>query len=1095
MSVRTQSLNRTIAVTLLLAGVALILPARAQVQTGRIVGTVYDPTKAVVPNATVIVTESSTNQAVTVATNEHGNYVVTPLNPGIYRVTVASPGFTTTAINTVEVQVGQSARVDVEMKVGETSSIIEVTSTVPLLDTESGTLGHVVTNTQIVNLPLNGRSFYELARLTPGAALLPGGGNLLRIRANYISGTAISGVRGSQTTFLMDGVDITDHHQGGSLIQTSVDALQEFKVQQSAYSAEFSHAGGLLNATTKSGSNDIHGGLFEFLRNDKFDARNFFAKEREVLKRNQFGGTLGGPVSIPKLYRGRNQTFFFVSYEGMRERQGLVFNNIVPSAAMKGGDFSRISNRIYDPLTTTGLRTPFPNNIIPTSRLSPQALYLARFIPDPNTSSGTFVWAPARQLDTDQFTLRLDQSLTDRHKVFVRYSFHDQRQNEPNAFPALGYASLKTRGQNAVASLTSTFRPTLLNEFRFNYLPAIVDLKAYLQGTDFYREAGIRGFEETARPGVVGSFPDFGWSGYSAMNGSAFDQRPKTQDLKVYEWTDNVTWIRGRHIFKFGTKIRRWVPLFTDSKQYQGLWSFNGSNTQNPSTPAGTGDAFADFLLGLPRSVQRAFPANTFGGEGNYYHAYTQDDLKVNNRLTLNLGLRYEYSPWLKGYRGQLGTFDPTSSRPIIIASNSDRIDLGAQFAGPTAYALFRDFIQTSRQAGLPRSITYPDKKQFGPRLGFAWRPFGERTVLRGGYGIFYETENTDGRVNNNMVPFRLDETAFNDQSPPVRTIADFFLGRPLTTAAAPSLGPTLTRMHTGRDHHWNVGVQREITVNTVLEIDYVGNRGLFLNGANAFNNPPAGPGAIQSRRPYPRFGPISYFSQDVSTIYHAFQAKLEKRLSENLWYMVSYTFSKSLISQNAPVTGGNTAREKALSGFDIPHNLVASFGYELPVGRGKRFLGGTHGLTGALLGGWQIQGIVGIRSGRPFTPTISTDRANIGVGGQRPNRLRSGKLEHSSVERWFDLSAFVPPDQFTYGNSAANILREDRFKTFDFSIFKQFRITEGSRLQFRAECFNLTNTPSFNAPNTAIDTAAGGRVTSTASAPRQIQFALKYNF
>jgi hypothetical protein len=1095
MSALAQGLNRTLVIAFLLASVALIVPARAQVQTGRIVGTVYDPNKATVPNATITVTESSTNQSVTVATNEHGDYVVTPLNPGVYRVTVASPGFTTTAVNAVEVQVGQSARVDVELKVGETNSTIEVTSTAPLLDTESGTLGHIVTNTQIVNLPLNGRSFYELARLTPGAALLPGGGNLLRIRANFISGTAISGVRGSQTTFLMDGVDITDHHQGGSLIQTSVDALQEFKVQQSAYSAEFSQAGGLLNATTKSGSNDFHGGLFEFLRNDKFDARNFFAMEREILKRNQFGGTLGGPVLIPKLYRGRNRTFFFVSYEGMRERQGLVFNNIVPSAAMKAGDFSGISNKIYDPLTTTGVRAQFLNNIIPTNRFSPEALYFAKFIPDPNTPSGTFVWAPARRLDADQVTVRLDQSLTDRHKIFVRYSFHDQRQNEPNAFPSLGYAALKTRGHNAVASLTSTFRPTLLNEFRFNYLPAIVDLEAYRQGTNFYREAGIRGFEETARPGVVGSFPDFGWSGYAAMNGSAFDQRPKTQDLKVYEWTDNVTWIKGQHIFKFGTKIRRWIPLFTDSKQYQGLWSFNGSITQNPSSPADSGDAFADFLLGLPRSVQRAFPANTFGGEGNYYHFYIQDDLKANNRLTLNLGLRYEYSPWLKGYRGQLGTFDPTSSRPIIIASNNDQIDLGAQFAGPTAYALFRDFIQTSHQAGLPRSITYPDKKQFGPRFGFAWRPLGERTVLRGGYGIFYETENTDGRVNNNMVPFRLDETAFNDQFPPVRTMADFFLGRPLTTTAAPSLGPTYTRLRAGRDHHWNFGVQREIAVNTVVEIDYVGNRSLFLNGTNAFNNPPAGSGPIQSRRPYPRFGPISYFSQDVSAIYHALQAKLEKRLYGDLWYMVSYTFSKSLVSQNAPATGGNTAREKALSGFDIPHNLAASFGYELPVGRGKRLLGGAHGLTDALLGGWQMQGILVLRSGRPYTPTISADRANIGVGGQRPNRLRSGKLEQPTVENWFDKSAFALPDQYTYGNSGANILREDRFKTFDFSVFKQFRISEGSRLQFRAECFNLTNTPSFSAPNTNIDTRPGGRVMSTLSQPRQIQFALKYNF
>ena len=1062
-----------------------------QVQTGRIVGTVTDPQRSAVADAAVTVVETRTNQSVTVKANERGDYVVTPLNPGIYRVTVASQGFQRAVVNVVEVQVGQSARVDVELKIGEMSSTIEVVSTAPLLDSESGTLGHVVTNTQIVDLPLNGRSFYELARLMPGAALLPGGGNLLRIRANYISGTAISGVRGSQTTFLMDGVDVTDHHQGGSLIQTSVDALQEFKVQQSAYSSEFSHAGGVLNATTKSGTNELHGGLFEFLRNDKLDARGFFSPEREVLKRNQFGGTLGGPILIPRVLDGRNKAFFFAGYEGMRERQGLVFNNIVPTAAMKSGDFSKIANRIYDPLT----RQPFPDNVIPAARISQQAAYFSRFIPDPNTASGTFAWAPARQLDTDQVTLRFDESLTGKHKLFARYSYHNQRQNEPNAFPALGYAPLRTLGQNVVASLASSLTTNFLNEFRFNYLPNSINLEAYLQGKDFYQDAGIKGFEETARPGVGGSFPDFNWSGYASMAGSAFDQRPKTQSLKAYEWTDNVTWIKGRSIVKFGTKIRRWQPLFTDSKQYQGLWTFNGFATQNSASPARTGDAIADYVLGLPRQVQRAFPADVFGGQGNYYHFYLQDDLKVNGRLTLNLGLRYEYSPWLAGYRGQLGTFDPRSSKPIIIGSESGQIDLGAQFAGPSAYALFKDFIQTSRQAGLPITITQPDKEQLAPRFGLAWRPFGEKTVVRGGYGIFFENENTDGRVNNNMVPFRLDETAFNDQNPPVRTMADFFLGKALTTSAAPSLGPTYTKMHIGRDHHWNFGVQRELAKNTVVEIDYVGNRGLFLNSTNAFNNPPAGSGGIQARRPYPSFGSIAFFSQDVSTTYHSLQVKAEKRLTQGLWYVVAYTFSKSMLHQNAPAVGGNTAWEKAPSGFDIPQNLAASFGYELPVGRGKRFLGQTKGFTDGLLGGWQVQGIVVARSGRPFTPAIGADRANIGVGGQRPNRLGSGKLDNPTVEKWFDPLAFVLPAQYAYGNAGGNILREDNFKSADFSVFKQFQVAERSRLQFRFECFNLANTPSFNAPNANVDNMSGGRVTSTAGSPRQMQVALKYIF
>jgi Carboxypeptidase regulatory-like domain len=1068
----------------LAVGLACPLDAGAQVQTGRIVGNVKDPSKAVVPNASVVVTDVATDLSVTVTTNERGDYVVTPLNPGVYRVTVSSAGFQTSVVNQVEVQVGQSARVDVGLSLGSLTERTEVVSGTPLLDTESGTLGHVVTNTQIVNLPLNGRSFYELARLTPGAALLPGGGNLLRIRANFISGTAISGVRGSQTTFLLDGADVTDHHQGGSLIQTSVDALQEFKVQQSAYSAEFSQAGGMLNATTKSGSNSFHGAAFEFLRDDAFDARNFFARETEKLKRHQFGGTLGGPLV-------RSRTFFFASYEGMRERQGLVFNNIVPTAAMKAGDFSGIANRIYDPVT----RQPFPGNVIPTDRLSRQALFFARFVPDPNTSTGTFAGAPERRLDMDQITVRVDQTLGERHRIFGRYSFHDQRMDDPNAFPALGAAPLSTRGQNVVLSMTNTLTSTLLHEARFNYVPLTVTLEAFLQGTDFYRDAGIVGFEETSRPGVVGSFPDFSWSGYSAMNGSAFDQRPKTQDLKTYEFSDNVTWLKTRHIVKFGGRVRRWVPLFTDSKQYQGQWSFNGSITQNAASPAGTGDAFADFMLGFPRQVTRAFPADTFGGQATYWHVYAQDDLKVNNRLTLNIGLRYEYSPWLSGYRGQLGTFDPASSRPLIIPSEGDQIDLSSQFAGPTAYALFQNLIQTSSQAGLPLSITAADKKQLAPRIGFAWRPFGEATVVRGGYGIFYEQEGSDGRVNNNMVPFRLDQTSFNDQTPPVRTMADFFLGTKLTTSAAPTIGASAVRQKMGRDHHFSLGVQQQVAAFTVLEVNYVGNLGRNLNGTTNINIPEPGTGGIQARRPYPLFGSISYFDDNMSTSYHSLQTSVEQRSRSGLWYLASYTFSKSITIQNTPAVGGNTGREKALSGFDIPHNVALSVGYELPFGQQKKYLSDANGALDAVLGGWQVQAIYVWRSGRPFTPTISSDRANTGVGGQRPNRTGTGTVDEPTVARWFDATAFVLPAQFTYGNSGGNILREDSYKTLDFSLFKQFRLKGDSRVQFRVEAFNLTNTPSFSAPASAIDTASAGRVTSTSGPPRQLQFALKYDY
>lgn len=1088
---------------------SIAVSCMAQVESGRIVGTVTDPNQAAVAQATVNVVSAATKQATTVITNEQGSFTATPLEPGVYDVTITATGFQTFVIQNVQVQVNQSARADARLQLGSTATTIEVKANAPLLNSESASLGTVVTNTEIVNLPLNGRSFYDLAKLTPGAATLPGGGNLLRIRANYISGTAISGVRGSQTTFLLDGVDVSDHHQGGTLVQTSIDGLREFSVQQNAYSSEFGSAGGILNMTTKSGSDKFHGALFEFLRNDALDARDFFSPGRQPLKRNQFGGDLGGPLYLPRLLGGRNKTFFFVVYEGMRQRQGLVFNDLVPSPAQKRGDFSaRGLNTIYDPLTNP--RIAFPGNIIPTNRLSPQALFFNKYIADPNVGARTAAFVPTQPLDTDQFAVRGDRTITDKHRLFVRWNWHDYRQSDPNAYPALGYAPLRTRGQNVVAGLTSTLTPTIIHEARFSYLPQMIDLQAFGQGTNFNQLAGVSGFAGLERPNVAGSFPDFAWSGYTSLTGSAFDQRPKTQDFKVVQGIDNLTWVKGAHILKFGTEIRYWQPLFTDSSNYQGTWSFTGVNTQNPARPAGTGDAFADWMLGYPFSGSRAYPADWFGGEATYWHFYVQDDYKLTSRLTLNLGLRYEYSPWMKGYKGQLGTFDATSPRPIIVASNTNQVDLSSQFSAPTAYALFGNRIQTSSQAGLPISITDPDKNQWAPRFGLAWRPFGGNTVFRGGYGIFYEFENTDGRVNRNILPYFLSETVFNPSTGiPNRTFDNFYLGQPLGSAGVtPNMNPTYTRLRRGSDQHWNVGVQQQLSPDTVVEVNYVGNHGTHLNSTNPFNDPRPSPGAIQARRPYPTFGNLSYFSQDMSTIYHSLQVKAEKRYGSGLWYLLSYTYSKSITIQDTPAAGGDFYWERARSSFDIPQNIAFNMGYELPVGKGKRFLSNSNWFTQAALGGWRVQGIVILRSGQPFTPITSRDVANTGISNQRPNVIGNPVIVGQPT-CWFYVSAnsactgfapnatsaFALPATYTYGNAGAFTLRSQWFRNLDMSVFKEFPVTESSLLQFRAEFFNITNTPTFGIPSATVDTATGGIVTNTVNNPRQLQFALKYNF
>jgi hypothetical protein len=1073
----------------------------AQVQAGRIVGTVFDPNRAVIPGAAVVVTNTATNVAVRVTSNEIGDYVVIPLNPGVYSVSATAQGFQTAVRGGVELQVGQDLRIDMNLQIGEMAEVVRVTAEVPIITTESGAVGHVMANHQITDLPLNGRSFAELARLTPGVVMLSGTGNVNRIRPENVNGTTISGVRGNQVSFYIDGVDTAEQHQGGTYIQTSIDALQEFSLQQNAYSAEHSRSGSFFNVTTKSGSNEWHGTLFEFLRNEKLDSRNFFASRREVLKRNQFGGGIGGPVILPKLYNGRNRTFFFVAHEGMRERQGDVINRIAPTNAMLAGNFSAPgTNRVYDPLTTTTApitRQQFPGNIIPASRLSPQAAFFNKYIPVANNAEGTFRFSPSRALDTDQVNVRIDQNLSDKHKLFGRFSYFDNRLVDPNDSPLLGNANMGTHGSNVALSLTSNIRPTMVHEVRANLLKGIIDLQPFLPGVDFNRESGVRGFEQTKRSYDVGSFPDFLWTGYASVRGSSFDQRPKTQDRDTYEILDNVTWIKRRHLLKFGGKMRYYRWLGTDSKSYMGTWNFNGQNTENPASLPNTGHPFADWVLGLPTSATRGFPSDTFGGWYWAWHFFFQDDIKVSRNFTLNIGLRYEYTPWTTPYRGQTGTFDGASARPLIVASRTSEIDLNAQPAAPVAFGYLKDLIQTSSQAGLPYTVSYNDTNQWGPRVGFAWRPFGDRTVLRGGYGIFYEAESTSDRANLFMPPFLLEESINNDRSTiPRRTMADFFLGAPLGSPnSVIGLTPAYVRLKMGSDQHWNFGIQHQFARNSAVEIQYVANKGSNIAGRNPFNLPDAGPGAIQSRRPYPRFTGFSYISSDDSSTYHALQMKYEKRLSDGFWVLTSYTYSKSLWTANTPAVGGRFAYERGPSYFHVPHSITFSAGYELPFGRGRRMLSQAGRVANGFIGGWQLQGIFLYRSGIPFTPTLQRDVANTGVGGQRPNRTRDGHLDNPTLDRWFDVAAFVEPANFTYGNSGLRILYPDSVKTYDFSLFKNFSVTEGSKLQFRAEAFNLPNTPSFAAPNSTIGASAAGRVTSTVSSPRRIQMALKYIF
>lgn len=1082
----------------------LALPAMAQVEQGRFVGRIADASDSVLAGANVRVTNTGTNIVQTAVTNRSGEFVITPVQAGTYVLSVTAPGFETTTTSVIEVQVGQIVREDLKLRIGSSSTTVEVTTGTPLLTTDSATVGQVITNRQLTELPLNGRGFFRLAELTPGAALLAPTGNSLAIRPEVVDGNTISGIRGSATSFLLDGVDVSEQHQGGTFIQTSIDALQEFSVQQSPYSAEFNRGGAFFNATTKSGTNRFHGGVFEFIRNDKLDARNYFALKRQILKRNQFGADLGGPLSIPHLYSGRDRTFFFFNYEGQRLRQGLIFNSIVPSAAQRSGNFG--SKTIYDPRLTAIVtaanqatypgyaigsvgRVPFKNNTISNDRLSAQALAIQAFEPLPNTSSGTFSYAPSQAVDFDQYTLRLDHAINPANRLFARWVYVTNQEKDPNASPALGSASLTSIGQDIAVGLITNIGANKVNEARVHFLPSHVRLTAFLQGPDFNQQFGVAGLSQQLRPGTGGSFPDYSWSGYSSLQGSAFDQRPKSQDRKAVEGTENFTILAGRQSFKFGVLIRYYQWLGYDSQTYAGQFAFNSNET---------GDAYADFLLGYPSAVSRAYPADNFGGQQTYKQFYGQDDVRLSSRLTLNMGLRYEYSPWLAGYKGQIGTFDPTQSKPIIVSGDGPIPDLTAQFAAPAAYQFFGKYIQTSSTAHLPSNITYTDKMQFGPRIGISFALTG-KTVIRGGFGMFFEPEGTSGRVNLNTLPYRLAETVNQTQNVvPTRSLANFFLGTALGSAQAnPTLSPTKTHLKVGYNEHYSFGIQQQLTTHDVFEVGYVGNHGVDLNGGNDFNDPAPSAGSIQARRPYQPFGAITFNTQDTQTNYNSLQAKVDHRASYGLSGLLSYTYSKFLQFNQSPALGGNLGYEYANSPFDTPHNVAGSATYELPVGRGRKFLNQSNVFVDKFTGGWQIQTILVVRSGVPYTPLVSSDRANTGVGGQRPNYNPAGGSPAftRSVATWFDKTAYVAAPVYSYGQVRANTLRTDLYRQYDASVFKNFSLPRESVLSFRAEFFNISNTTSFGAPNPTIDATSGGQVTTTSVPSRDIQFALKYNF
>jgi outer membrane receptor protein involved in Fe transport len=1032
--------------------------------------------------------------------NAHGNeqrfgrFRFSAAASGQIELTAERSGFQKLIQRGFDLQVDQRASLDLPLKAGQISETVEINSEASPLQTESASVGTVISQEKIVRLPLNGREFQQLALLVPGAVPAAQGSSL-----SFRGGFNVNGARESSNQFLLDGVDDNNSSANQFTFRPSVDMIQEFKVQTSSYSAEFGRgAGAQVNIITKSGTNKYHGNVFEFLRNSRFDAKNFFDLPGQTppFKRNQFGGTFGGP--LPFLHfgeggrvfdSGKNRTFFFFSYEGLRLRQGVTRTASVPTLLQREGNFSGAI--IRDPQILTGLcqATPaipmpgvnyqaacFPNGIIPANRINPIGLAIARAYPLPNNPSDpvrNLVSTLSRPQDADQYSLRVDHRFTESANVFFRYSVNQDQQID--VFDSLvgtintnlpGFGRDDNQLTKSVSfSYTQIINAKTVNEFRFGY-NFLKQIRAPENKTDFVTQLGLTGLSSDPR---TFGFPAFRITGFDPLGNNV--QLPQERSDSTYQIVDNISLQRGAHTIKAGLDLRPFRSENFNPGSSRGDFRFTGTYTNN---------GLADLLLGLIAQDTRGVGSAERVRLQDSYGFYVQDDWKVSRRLTFNLGLRYELNPALTEPDNLLSNFD-VATRSIIIAG----------------------------QNGLGSNVYDTDKNNFAPRFGFAFQPFGDgKTVIRGGYGIYYDLPivgNELGGIYGNP-PFRSTSTFNGNRDNPISLNNPF----PAASQGAATLSPTGVQrdLQTSYLQNFSLGIQREIFKDTVVEVAYVGNKGTNLLRNRNINQAVLGTGSIASRRPFAGFGNIPYRESSANSIYHSLQARAEKRFSDGFTFLVSYTFAKSIddssgvpasiASTNNPQNSFDLRAERGLSEFDVRHRFVASFIYELPFGKGKQFLSG--GIIAQIFGNFEIAGIVVSQTGRPFTPRISSDRSNTGQLQDRPNIVGNPRIDNPDPALWFNTAAFALPIAGTsviagtFGNAGRNILTGPGFHNTDIALVKRIKFGETRNLELRGEVFNLLNTPNFDLPNTFADSNQFGKIFSAGPA-RQIQFGIKFDF
>jgi Carboxypeptidase regulatory-like domain len=1082
-------------------GVLLLLlgsTALSQTSTGEISITVLDPSSTAIAGAAVTVTGSQTGNTVrSLPTNDRGIAAVPLLPPGSYDVSVTAKGFKTENSRGINVDSGQIVTLPIHLQLGSTSESVTVVGEAPLVNEESGTLAQVVTQQQIVQLPLNGRDYLNLANLTPGA--IPSYGSRDQTFSAY-------GNTGLQNAFLLDGARNENYIRGldtrtRDMIRPPLDALSEFTVQTSNYSAQFgAAAGAVVNAITKSGTNELQGSAYDFLRNDHLDAINFFAPPgpRPLLVQNQFGGSLGAPVV-------KNHAWVFAAYEGVNERSEQTSESTVPSAAQHNGSFGSVA--IFNPFSTvanpsgTGyLRTPFPGNTIPSSLLNPIGQSLVNDYPLPNVPGSSSLFAyNAPQLQTSKNgVVRGDVQLTTKDTMSARYSIYRTDIDAYAALPPPAQTpvnrSIDTAGVGY--GYTRTFSPTLVNEFRFSW----TTLDLHQDGT-LPENQIIPG---ALAPGVDTSIPTFNVSGYTTLGAqpSCCGNIPLTKSSGVWDFSDNMTKSLGAHLLKFGAEFMLIRPTTQAANNARGSFGFTGVFTQNPQSRTNTGNSIADLLLGTANSVTTGTIAQAIE-RGWYAGEYFQDEWKVDQNLTINLGVRYElFSPYIET-KNRMANLILTPGDPLY-----------------GQYILAGD-------PRKPRSLLTTDKKDWAPRVGFAYKvPGAKDLVIRSAFGIFYAQDQGNGVVSrmtdnppfygygavsitsDQTFPssgFVLSSSASLPQVAPINPAS--FVLKPSSTASLVSWPNENTTPYV---EEWNFTVEKGLPWNMVWRSSYVGNTGVHIWGTYQGNQPLTnGPGSPTTRRPLASItvAPITVFSPWNMSSYEGMSTEVEKRFSTGVSFISSFTWGHAIDYQDPALDlcdgcgNGDTVQnaynrraQRSAADNDVRLRYTLGGMFELPFGRGKRFL--QSGVGSAIAGGWQLTAIYQVQTGLPFTPSLSFDNANAGTVSY-PNRICSGSLSNPTVNEWFNTSCFATPPQYVFGNGGRNSLRGPGENNIDLSVHRDFRmpVEHATTLQLRIEAFNAINHPQFALPGATVGSSTFGVITATSVANRQVQLAARLVF